>query len=82
MAAGLPIVSTDVGDVRSMVSSENTRYIAPVYDEGVFTAALGHLVSDRKLRAALGKANRETAIAEYDETAMINRYAALYGLQN
>ena len=82
MAAGLPVVSTDVGDVRSMVSPENTSYIAPVPDEGAFTAALGQLVSDRNLRAAVGKANRETAIAEYDEIAMINRYAALYGLQN
>ena len=33
MAAGLPVVATDVGDVCAMVAPENRRYVVPVDDE-------------------------------------------------
>ena len=79
MAAGLPAVSTDVGDVRSMVSQENRRYVIPVADEAEFAAALGRLIANRDLRHRLGSANRAFAWARYGEQAMIADYAALYG---
>jgi glycosyltransferase involved in cell wall biosynthesis len=36
------------------------------------------LARDPKARDAIGKANRARAVAEYDESAMIARYATLY----
>ncbi|WBO22059.1 glycosyltransferase [Sphingomonas abietis] len=79
MAAGLPVVSTDVGDVRSMVSQENRRYIVPVADDAGFADAIGRLVANRDVRHRLGSANRTLAWSRYGEAAMIADYAALYG---
>ncbi|WP_419825343.1 glycosyltransferase [Sphingomonas sp.] len=78
MAAGLPIVTTDVGDICAMVSLENRRFVVPADDEAAFAAALARLVASRDLRYRVGTANREVARARYDERAMIAAYAALY----
>jgi glycosyltransferase involved in cell wall biosynthesis len=78
MAAGLPVVSTDVGDVRSMVSAENRRYVIPMADEGEFADALGRLIASRDLRHRLGSANRAVALARYGEATMIEAYRVLY----
>ncbi len=78
MAAGLPALSTDVGDVMSMVSPENRDFIAPVGDEAAYTRALSRLVDAFDLRHNIGAANRVKASAEYDDVAMIDAYRALY----
>ncbi len=78
MAAGLPVVSTDVGDVRAMVAEVGRPYVAQ--DDAAFTRALVDMVDTRNLRVSLGLANREVAISSYDEVTMIARYAALYGV--
>lgn len=76
MAAGKPVVSTDVGDVRAIVSEQNRDFV--VSGEAAFTQALGRMIYDSDLRAALGVANQALATAAYDEQAMIARYSALY----
>ncbi|HZG47361.1 MAG TPA: glycosyltransferase [Allosphingosinicella sp.] len=76
MAAGLPCISTDVGDVRDMVAEENCFAIG---DEAVLTSALKRFIADPDLRRSVGAANRRRAAADYDERVMISRYAALYG---
>lgn len=78
MAAGLPVVSTDVGDVCSMVSLENRRYVLPADDEAGFADALGRLIASRDIRHRLGAANRTVAWNRYGEDAMIAAYTALY----
>ncbi|MEM8695351.1 MAG: glycosyltransferase [Pseudomonadota bacterium] len=77
MAAGLPIVSTDVGDVATMVSKSNRSLLA--HDDAAIVQALEMLEKDGKMRSIIGSANRAKAIAEYDENQMIAAYAALYG---
>jgi glycosyltransferase involved in cell wall biosynthesis len=79
MAAGLPAVTTAVGDIANMVSSLNTPMIVSPDDEAGFTAALNALADRPDLRHAIGLANRAKAAAEYDEAAMVARYARLYG---
>jgi glycosyltransferase involved in cell wall biosynthesis len=79
MAAGLPVVATDVGDVPDMVSPDNLPLIVHREDEAAFAAALDSLAERGDLRRAIGLANREKATAEYDEARMIARYSALYG---
>lgn len=79
MAAALPAVSTDVGDVSSMLSEDNRPLVVAREDEAAFAAALDSLVQRPDLRKAIGRANREKAAADYDEGRMIAAYAALYG---
>jgi glycosyltransferase involved in cell wall biosynthesis len=79
MAAGLPAVATAVGDVRDIVSPDNRPLIVEPGDEAAFAAALDSLADRPDLRKAIGQANREKAVTEFDEKAMIARYGRLYG---
>lgn len=76
MASGLPVVSTDVGDVRRMLAAENQGFVTPLNDEAM-AAALHALLQDPALRARLGQANRARAEAIHDEEAMFQAHAAL-----
>ena len=78
MATGLPVVSTDVGDVRSIVSTRNQALVVPSSHEEQFSDALGRLCASPAVRKTLGKANRELAQNAYDELRMIKAYGALY----
>ena len=77
MAAGLPVVSTPVGDVPRMVAAENAPFVTGS-DEVLLRDALQALVLDPDLRARVGAANRAKALAEYDERMMIAGYRTLY----
>ena len=78
MAAGLPVVSTPVGDVDAMVAPENAPYVVPEHGEVALRNAIEHLAREPDLRAAIGAANQRRAQALYDEQAMIAAYAGLY----
>ena len=78
MAAGLPIASLPVGDVRRMVSDENAPFVADFPTEVRLRDMLQTLIDHPEVRAAVGAANRAKAAAEYDEGVMIARYKALY----
>lgn len=85
MAAGLPVVSTDVGDVADMVSAENKSFIVPVEDEDMFVACLSQLATDAPLRQSMGQKNRDKALAEFTldkmcdaNEAMINAVLSKY----
>lgn len=79
MAAGLPAVSTNVGDVRAMLAEENRQFVVPLADEKGYSAALERLLDEPDLARRLGQANRALALRTYDEQTMVRRYAALYG---
>jgi L-malate glycosyltransferase len=78
MAAGLPVVATDVGDVRNIVSAPNQALIVPTAHEDEFSVALERLCDSPALRKTLGEANRLRAQTDYDEGDMIMAYSALY----
>ncbi|AKH42298.1 Putative glycosyltransferase EpsF [Croceibacterium atlanticum] len=78
MAAGLPVAAPRVGDVGSMLASENGPYLAAAEDEEGLARALQELAGDAALRKKVGAANRARASAEYDEARMVERYRALY----
>jgi glycosyltransferase involved in cell wall biosynthesis len=77
MASGLPVVSTDVGDVRLMVAAENTPFVTPP-DDWALGAALSALAGDPGSRQRLGAANLAKARAEYDQAAMFAAHGALW----
>jgi len=69
MAAHLPIVSTDVGDVRMMVDAANAPFVTPDGADGL-ASSLTRLVQDPELRMRLGAANRAKAEAAFDQATM------------
>jgi len=78
MATGLPVVSTDVGDVRTMLSADNRGYVAPSAREDAYAACLATLLGDPAARQALGRANRAKCILEYEVGGMVRAYHRLY----
>lgn len=78
MASGLPVVSTDVGDVAEMVAPSNKVFVRPADDESALVAATELLVSDRALRNAIGAENRERAATLFSFDAMVRRYDQLF----
>ncbi len=77
MAAGLPALSTDVGDVRSMLSEENGPFVTAI-DDKAFAAGLRAMLS--KDTGGIGEANRGKAKREYSLDAMIDCHAKILGV--
>lgn len=77
MAAGLPTICTDVGDVRDMLSPENTPFVTPPEDAGFAVALAALLAGDT---AQIGAANRARATALFGQDAMFIAWRRLLGL--
>jgi glycosyltransferase involved in cell wall biosynthesis len=78
MAAGLPIVAPEVGDIAAMVSEPNRRYLSADRTEVSLRDRLDALARHPDERRYVGGANRVRAAALYDEAAMVAAYARLY----
>ena len=79
MAAGLPVVAPDVGDIAQIVARENADYITPAGNVGELAEALEEMADEEQARAQIGAANQAKARAQFDKTMMIDRYRSLYG---
>jgi glycosyltransferase involved in cell wall biosynthesis len=77
MAAGLPVASTDVGDVRGMLAEPNRAFVVP-RDDAALANAMEQLLRQPDLRREIGAANRAKAEREYDQEAMFRAHAALF----
>jgi glycosyltransferase involved in cell wall biosynthesis len=77
MAAGLPIATTDVGDVRAMLAAENVPFVGRL-DDVELARSLTTLLGDPALRTRIGAANQAKARAEFDQAAMFRDYGALW----
>lgn len=77
MAAGRPVISTDVGDVRPIVSAGNRDFVFPVGDAAGYDRGLAAMIADRELRTRLGSANRQRAVDVYSMDKMLAAYRKL-----
>jgi glycosyltransferase involved in cell wall biosynthesis len=80
MASSLPVLSTNVGDVRAMLPEDQAPFVVDLAPEctAQFAAALDRLVADVELRRRLGAANRARAAQEFALDRMVHRYGDLY----
>lgn len=62
MALALPVVSTEVGGIRDIVSHGRTGFLVPPYDSAALAEATEALVLDSELRVTIGGAGRAFAI--------------------
>ncbi|HEX3762153.1 MAG TPA: glycosyltransferase [Kofleriaceae bacterium] len=77
MAAGLPIVTTDVGGLPSVVDDQVTGLVVPV-DAQRLGAALAVLEADRDRARAMGTRARQVALSRFNFDRMVDAYLALY----
>ncbi len=81
MASALPVVSTDVGDVRAMLAPEQDPWILPLDDRETawpLAEKLTALLRDSEARTRLGRANRAKALADYDFGAMLDAHRGVW----
>jgi glycosyltransferase involved in cell wall biosynthesis len=76
MASGLPVVATDVGDVRAILAADEC--VVPPQDPEALAGALSRVVGDAGLRARLGAANRRVAQERYESAVCLDRFAQVY----
>jgi glycosyltransferase involved in cell wall biosynthesis len=77
MAVGLPIVTTAVGGLPSVVDEGKTGLLVPV-EELALSAALAKLAAHRELATTMGHAAREAALERYSADRMVDAYLDLY----
>ena len=77
MASGLPVVSTNVGDIADMVSIENRAYVTPAADDEAYALALIQLLQNPEARVEIGVANRRKAETAYGARKMLEAHRQL-----
>ncbi|HVP01395.1 MAG TPA: glycosyltransferase, partial [Solirubrobacteraceae bacterium] len=78
MAAGRPVVASDVGGTRESVADGVTGVLVPPGRPDALAAALDALLRDPRRRAALGAAARARAVASFSAQAMAAATSAVY----
>ncbi len=81
MAAGLPVVGLDVGDVKFMMAEQNKPFITPAGDDHAFTMAMMELSKDKALREALTEINKKHVKENFDQQFMYDKYAGIWGIE-
>ena len=78
MAAELPVVSTAVGGIPEMITSERNGFLAPARQPAELARCLVSLAQSPSLRKKIGTAGRRTAEEQFSLTGMLNGYRRLY----
>jgi glycosyltransferase involved in cell wall biosynthesis len=78
MAAGLPVVASDVGGVGELVDEGATGLLVPPADPEALGAALQRLLDDAGLRRRMGAAGRQRVAENFDVGAQRRAHLELY----
>lgn len=79
MAAGIPVVATDVGGVAEIVRDEDTGLLVPPEDPGALTAALLRLLADDELADRLRRSAFELVAARsFTAEGLADAFVAAY----
>jgi glycosyltransferase involved in cell wall biosynthesis len=80
MAAGRPVVSTNAGGARYLVSHGETGWIVPVQDHQALGDGLLRLLGDAELAHSMGKRGREVAQQRFRAAAVATKTKQVYRL--
>ncbi len=78
MAAGVPVVATDVGGTADLVENGRTGILVPPDDPGALAAGLEDLLADSRRREEFGAAARKVAEERLSLHTMVEQLVALY----
>jgi glycosyltransferase involved in cell wall biosynthesis len=78
MAAGKPVVATDVGGVRDLVEDGVTGFVVPAGDVGAMAGRIAQVMGDEELRRAMGERGRAVAWQRFRRDVVADRYRDIY----
>lgn len=78
MAAGVPVVATDIPGTRDLVVDGETGYLFPVGVRADLARHTQRLLNDRLLVERLGKAGKQRARNHFSVESMVQKYTDLY----
>jgi glycosyltransferase involved in cell wall biosynthesis len=78
MAAGVPVVATDIPGNRDLVVHGETGFLVPVGDRGNLAGWTKQLLDDPELARRCGEAGRRRVASEFSIPRMIQRHVELY----
>lgn len=78
MAAGLPVVATDVGGNAEAVEDGVSGYIVPAEDAAALAAGVARLLGDPELASRMGAAGKRRAQELFTTEAMMDRTTTVY----
>jgi glycosyltransferase involved in cell wall biosynthesis len=78
MAAGLPVIATQVGGCAEAVEDGVTGRLVPPHYPNALGQAILALARDREVRAALGRAGRQRVAERFSLEACVAAYEGLY----
>ncbi|HEY2249668.1 MAG TPA: GT4 family glycosyltransferase PelF, partial [Planctomycetaceae bacterium] len=78
MAAGLPIVSTDVGGIPELVDHEQTGLLVAPQNPEAMASAIIELMNERQRAVQMGTLGRQRVEKDFDVRVVTARYEELY----
>jgi glycosyltransferase involved in cell wall biosynthesis len=79
MAAGLPVVATDIPGIREAVGAEGYGFLAPSGNAEVLAEKIMLLLESPERRAGLGAVNRNRILQEFNAARMCEQMVELIG---
>ena len=78
MAAGLPVVATDVGGLPEIVRDGETGFLVAPRDPVALAERIGHLLADPTLAREMGERGRRRQEEQFSREAMVAAVTGLY----
>jgi glycosyltransferase involved in cell wall biosynthesis len=78
MAAGLPVVATDVGGLPQMVQHGITGFLVPPRDPDALAESVGRLLDDPVLARSMGERGRARQRRDFSTETMVRHVSDLY----
>jgi len=75
-----PVITTDIVGCREVVEHGVNGLLVPLRDVGSLADAMRYLAANADARRRMGAAGRDKMVREFDESIVISRVLAIYGL--
>jgi len=81
MAAGLPVVASRIGQLRTLIQNEENGLLVTPGDAAALALALERVRKEPELSVRLGKAARQTVMSQHTWDSVVQRIIGLAGVQ-
>ena len=78
LASGTPVVATDAGSAREVLTQLDPRLVVPVDDAAALAGAIERVIDDPELAADLGRRGQALVERRYSAHAMATSFSELY----